>query len=305
MNCKNCGAPLVAGDMFCKNCGAKVEALDSTNSNFESNTQGGNYQASSVNRFENNNNEPIYPNNMQGYNPNPQVNNMNSNANYNPNMQGAPKRNNTGVIIGIIVAVVLFIAAAVIGTIVVVKVLKSNSSSGSTPSGISTTTGTTDTNETAGSKVKVGNFAYTIPYDMVAEQQASDVLQITNSKSAWGALLKSEISNFEKIKLNRNSLKDFGGYKINNIKLQTFNGVEFVTAECQLGGVKAVLGIAKLNSTYCIAAVVMDLKNDGYNYELLEKIAPIIKSAKYEASSSGMVEDTNINFDALINELSK
>lgn len=302
MNCKNCGAPLVAGDMFCKNCGAKVEVVDSTNSNFESNVQVDKNQVG----FENTNNGPIYGNNnMGGFNPNLQGNNMNNNSNYNPNMQGTPKRNNTGVIIGIIIAVVLFLAATIIGTVVLVKVLKNNSSSGTIPSGISTTTGTTDTNEIAGSKIKVGNFTYTIPYDMVAKQQASDVLQITNSKSAWGAVLKSEISNFEKIKLNRNSLKDFGGYKINNVKLQTLNGIEFVTAECQLGGVKAVLGIAKLNSTYCIAAVVMDLKNDGYNYELLEKIVPIIKSAKYEASSSGMVEDTNINFDAIIKELSK
>ena len=208
MNCKNCGAPLVSGDMFCKNCGAKVEVVDSTNSNFESNVQVDKNQVG----FENTNNGPIYGNNnMGGFNPNLQGNNMNNNSNYNPNMQGTPKRNNTGVIIGIIIAVVLFLAATIIGTVVLVKVLKNNSSSGTTPSGISTTTGTSDANETAGSKIKVGNFTYTIPYDMVAKQQASDVLQITNSKSAWGAVLKSEISNFEKIKLNRNSLKDFGG----------------------------------------------------------------------------------------------
>lgn len=204
---------------------------------------------------------------------------------YNPNMQGyntQPQKSNGGVII----AVVAIIAVLVIG--VTVFLVKGNSGDSSDEKS------STSTVAVATTKVKVGNYTFDVPSNYTYEISSGKLL--VSDDENWILQIAIIDSSYSKIKANKHKFEGMkeSGFTMKNVNVKTYGGVEFINYELLSSNMNFVGGYAKTEDNK-VAAVAAINKNYTIDFSLLEKAAPIIKSAKYNSSSHSI--NPNQNFD--------
>lgn len=213
---------------------------------------------------------------------------------YNPNMQGynnQPPKSNGGVII----AVVAIIAVLVIGvTVFLVK--------GSTDNDSNETSNTT-TVAVATTKVKVGNYTFDVPSNYTYEIYDGFVYVTDNQN--WQLEIGGSEYNYSQIKAKRNSLvgeTSSNGMTYSNPQIKTYSGVEFLVYDATKGNTKAIVGFAKGINNKAIVIAAYN-KNYTIDYNLLEKIAPIVKSATYSTSSHSINQNNDIKFGVTMRDM--
>lgn len=287
MNCKNCGTQINQGEMFCRNCGASVEV---NNQPVMQPTQPvGNVQPTMQP------NQPMM--NQQVAQPMPQtMNQPMGQPMMQPMMQQAPKKNNTGVIV--LVAVVV-VAVLVIGGVLLAtrgkndkggngdsNIIESNSNQGGEVTPVSTTT----------SKVRFKGFEFNIPTEYLFEIQTNS-LAVTDNIT-WltdieviDASYTTLVSRKEQIKLNMEK----NGYIASTPVVKTYSGVQWITIEVQNGSSKAIIAYSQATASK-VFGIVGYTKNNTIDYTMLDKIAPIVKTATYVGNSQSIKPN---NFDKL------
>ena len=83
------------------------------------------------------------------------------------------------------------------------------------------------------------------------------------------------------------------------MQTKTYNGVEFLTLEITVEGLKGIIAYEKLNSMYTIGFVIYNVYNE-YDYDILKDVTPVIKSAEFSSSSNGIKADFNKNINLSI-----
>ena len=295
MNCRKCGAILAENDQFCKNCGETV------NSQF--NSVAGqtpiNLYSNGINQSMNNSNIQSSPN---SYSQQPINTNQQSWANYNNapmyNNQPVNKPSGNGKYIAIGLAAVIVIFAIIFIVIMVVN-KDDNSSLNSDES-----SNDTQTPSKSNYKVILKEFTFEIPDNMIYQYvENNDALAISDEEVTWKANLLLKLVSFAQVKANKGNLQAVAlqlGYTASIPSEKKLGGVEFITMEISLNKQNALMAYAKANSMYCVV-VIIENKDNEFDYKLLEKMAPIISSAKYIGSSTNNMNGfTNFNMEDIL-----
>ena len=259
MKCSKCGAIVAPGQKFCNMCGSSIE-------NAESNVV-------NTNQPMNNYQPPIQPQYNQ----------------YQP--QFNKKSNN-----GLIIAVVAIVAIALIFMVYLLtskKPLNSNSSNENSNSSVTVTPISSTT------KVKYSGFVFEVPDDYLYEIESNGFV-ITDDKT-WAANIKVGTGSYDKIKLNKSQLKKAAenyGYQSTEAIVKDYNGFELVTFEISNNGAVHIFAYGKASSTKYFAIEAITRTNQA-DYTILDKIAPILKGAKYEGETQS-IDSSNIPDNVLI-----
>ncbi len=321
MNCKNCGAPLNAGDAFCQNCGTPVENQQPVNNAqpivneqavnpFQPNVNNeqpinnvqptvtneqpiNNVQPAVANEQPVVNNQPIFNATQPVNNPQPVVNNtqpanqpmMN---NYNP--MGAQDNSKK----------ILIIIGCVILVAIVVLIIVLLTSGGKKDGGAGNNNGGVNDNKTVAKanthSVVFGGYKFAVSDDYVT-QTDSDFLYIGDSADTW--LIRVEVfkGDFNKGKKNTALLKTNlikAGYTVDKVEVKTVDGFEYLIAEVGSNGSKALIGYGKIDATNMFAITCFSVSGD-YDYSLLSYFVPIAKSATSSSTSYSISANNNIS----------
>lgn len=264
-------------DKFCTECGAKVDKSYSNGINYDSSTN------------------PIQTNdfNMQSMNANGGINYSNNTT----NESIKTNRNNTGVIVGIVIAVFVFLVAVIIGTIYILKYAKISVSDkgvnvnidttidlakSDTPSVTQKSSSNTSTKKSTGYSKRIGDYTFIIPDDIEAEDLSINQVSLIDKNNEWEGVMYVEKLPFDELKNNKNKfVSTLANLGLNgtNINEKSYGGVDFITLEFRNEIMNAVLGAAKLSSDYSVI-FIMYSEDNKINYNLLNEVAPIISSGK-------------------------
>lgn len=233
------------------------------------------------------------PNNMPNYNYNNNYQSVPNNVNaYNKpqNTYNQKPKNNSKVIIfiiiGVVVAIALFFGFKSISSIKD----KLFSSDGGTNSGL------TGTNSNKTYKVTYKDFTFNVPDEYIYEI-TEDGLAIGDELDTWAILLDLNSGSFAKIKSSKANFQSYfakQGFTATAAKEATYGGVEYVTLEISKSGSSALVAYSKLNSMY-YAGILIYTADNSFDYSLLTKLAPIISSATYKDSTSNI--KNNIGYE--------
>ena len=120
----------------------------------------------------------------------------------------------------------------------------------------------------------------------------NDRLLISNNSKNYRILISPSNIAFDMYKDNLTYIKNLyiqRGYKINNPKSKTFNGVEYLTMEIFKDNHNELLSITRGNSNNTSYVAVVECGSNLVDYSVLEEIAPIIKNIKYKSVSNRMI----------------
>ena len=202
------------------------------------------------------------------------------------------KKNNSNIVIFIIIG--LIVAALIFVGILSFTTLKDK---------IFASSGTgTNSGLTSGANYKVAykGFTFNIPDNYVYELTDSGLV-IGNELDTWAIYIDVETGSFEQIKAGKSLLQGTfqkEGYTSSVAKELTYGGVDYVVLELSKGGTNAIVAYAKLNSMYCIGALAYKVDN-SFDYSLLEELAPIVASATYSNSTSNLRSDMEIDMSVI------
>lgn len=291
MFCKKCGSPLNENDQFCIQCGAPVndvanqnlEVMDNNVSQVSNSTtnefvQGFNNQVQQpINNVNNLNNNSFnqMPNNQNGW-----MNGYNSQPVYNE-----PKKNNNMIyiIIGIAVAVVLFL-----GIILVSAFGKSDNDYSGVDNSGSNTTGTNVSKQSTYT-AKFSGFTFKIPTDLVYEID-TDSLVISDEAGTWATYILAIEGSYNSLLANKSLIQgnlQNSGYIASNAVEKTIGGKSFITTEVTKSGINAIIGYTKANSMNVFGITAFNVSND-FDYNILETLASILNTAEYTGNTNNM-----------------
>lgn len=165
-------------------------------------------------------------------------------------------------------------------------------------SDVSHTSATTnsDTNKASSYKVSVNGITFYIPDDYTYQYTTNagqEVLRIMNDEGTWYTELTGVAAPYEKIKGQKDNLKSTlqsfvnasTEVTISDPTVETIDGTEFIFYEVDYEGYSILMGITKLNSTYCAMINVANIDND-YDKDTIKELVPILKTAEFNQTES-------------------
>ncbi len=299
MNCKNCGAPLGAGDNFCQSCGTPVNQTNTNNMNNNGNVP--NNQNNSVN----NGNNMVNGQNQNMWIPNnPNNNGYNNGMNqvpYQNNM--APKKNNFAVII----VILLIVAVVVLAVIFVPKFLDGkDNNNGNNDTNINDNDNNNGNQNAEGDnsarEITIDGVSLKVPSNMIYEISGNALL-LGDLENTWQAALYLVDGSFVQLKLKMTTLKDYfesSGLVAKQAQLKEYGNKEFVTIELEESGTM-ILGAYTNLTTNKVAWVVIYNSSNSIDYNVLTKINPVLNSAVSVSGSKAFpgTEKFEFNMDEI------
>ena len=305
-HCVKCGANLEEQDKFCPNCGTPVQRGNNNEGGMQTNTY----------HYERPTNQPK--------------------TNYGSQNHGQSYQNtNQSGGIGKVVVIILLIMAVIASIGFVIYAItstsgknndsnmkeKSNNSSISSSNSNNNGSSTSSTNsgnmtpvtnqQTSSYKVNYGGFKLYIPDDLIYEMDYTNkAINIGDASSTWVSQLAIQQVPFKNFKQNKSQIKAVldellnNEAKVSSATIETIEGVEFIIAEVNAGGMNVCIGLAELNSMYSACMVIMNEEND-FNREYFKRYATIIRTAEYTGDSSYMNTNSKIKIEDIKNALQR
>ncbi len=255
--------------MICKNCGREVNGPFCTSCGTPVDTNTPNMNATTT---------PVAPTPVMNQVPQtPVMNQVNPNMGnqmpqYNQPMYTtpytAPKKNNTGLIIAIVV-----VAVVLLGIVGISMASHGDDSE--------VTTNESGEKVSEGVSITVDGYTYKVPSRYTAKE-SNGRLQLTSKDNVDLALIDIVDGDFNNIRNNQTYIKNYlttSGYTVLNIGNRVVGGMDFVTIEVSQNGQKMLMGYAKFNSSKVFLVTV---GNTSYtiDYDLLADVVPIMRSAQ-------------------------
>ena len=298
MYCKKCGSPLTGNGKFCKICGAAVDAHENQGGVQIQSQQSDMMQSQSMSEqsYQQSQSDMMQSQSMNGQSyqqlqQNNGVNNVNgwqNSYNQTPNFQ--QQRSNSGVIY---IVICVCVAIALFAGVFVFYWMKNK--------------GGTSFSEISNKSYKVNfnGFIFEIPDKYIYEEK-NGALLLFDEVGNWIIQLEVQKGSFEQLKSQKNQIPSIfqqDGYTCSNVAEKTIGGIEFLTMELSSGGENAVFALTKANAMYFIGVSIFTQDND-FDYKLLEKAAPIVKSAELAPVTNNMSVRSNLDLGGLA-ELAK
>lgn len=205
--------------------------------------------------------------------------------------QPVPKKSNNGLIIAVV-------AILAVSLIIITWLLTSNRTSNNTSN--SNSNGTVPVTPVASTtKVKYSGFVFEVPDEYLYEIESNGFV-ITDDKT-WAANIKVGTGDFDKLKMNKAQMKSIvesRGFQATDAVIKNYNGLELVTLEVTSNNAVHIFAYGKASSTKYFAVEVI-AKNNQPDYATLDRIAPILKGAKYEGETQS-IDSSAISNNMLI-----
>lgn len=278
MKCEKCGAELINGDKFCQNCGAPIS---NETSNVANNNMNGGYP-----------NNQNFSNGMNGGFGNQSFNNNMGMYGNGYNGQGQITKgysNNTAKVL-IIVGPILFGIICLVVFLLLAK--KSEYSYNSSSSGSSSTNdGITQTVSSNYYTAYLGSFELQIPTNIIYEKKGNQLV-LYDSSDSWIILVDIFDGSFAELKSNMGQMKAYAesqGMSITDPVEKTQNGINFITFETVESGYNEIVAYAKADEDYYFGFSIVK-QDSSIDYSMLNKVTPIISSAKNTGSDSNSIK---------------
>lgn len=273
MFCKNCGAPLVEGDVFCRSCGANIN-----NSN---NNQQGNISTNTVKSIRRKKKKSdIVTNIMIGCCALVVVasaviifvlvkNGTSSNIRFEGDYGDIPSNtdiNNNEI---------------------------NNTSNGNLNLNINSNSNiNTNTNvvyDSSSFAVKFKGFTFRIPNNIVYETRDDSIL-LQDSSGTWATYIEILDGSYDVVQTQKSELQAIyqnQGFTSNNLTEKNIDGINFITLEVSKSGNNALLGISGGDATHFFGTTVYDIENK-FDYDILKTISKVLSSAVYSGDSNSI-----------------
>ena len=311
MYCSKCGNLINPGEKFCGNCGqavnaAPVEPVVDNNVN----TINGESIAPQAPVINNEVVTPVAPISVEQtpvvtpqpapapvsqpvVNPQPTYNNVNNNNNN--------KKNNSSVII--VIAVIII--AILVGCLVFVLNRKDDDNEPKPADNNTSVNDNTNTNtnnqvsDNSSNTLSFKDYTFTIPTGYMASNEI-DHIEIVKNNLELGFYILATDASFatckQQIAAVRNNLMQ--KYTTGEGQIKTYNGLEFILFEISdAAGNKALYFIASTPNSYQVFEGIISDEYNTYNYNSLNTLATIFKTAKYNSSSSFSKSDEQSSED--------
>lgn len=222
--------------------------------------------------------------------------NMNGNqaawSNYSqPNYNQTPKNDNMKyIIMGI--SVVIFVIIVIAGLVMLLgnKGKDDNSYSGSG----------SEISKASTYKVQVGGYTVEVP-DTYIYEEINGELAVGDQASTWASRIKFDKGNFSQIlgmkAVLQKKWQENLGVTVSEPVEKTVGGVESLIFNIYDGGQKMILVVSKVDANHYTFMIGYSSDGDA-GIEILEHVAPIIRSAKYNGESNYMQISSKINATA-------
>lgn len=297
MFCKNCGGQLVEGTKFCSVCGCPIEVVAPVSvepTPIQVSTEVVQQpvqplvepviQQPVVNQSVMQ--QPIMQQSIENQLPGQQPMGINNNFRQ-PEMHNQQKKKKD---------MLLFIIIAIIGIAVIAVPIILNMNKDKKEDDTSKGNNDTNNGENTNNKGNINNTTKEVEYDGFVFQIpknyntsiASDGLTI--QADTWFAMIETETGSYDYFKNATDYLKSYmaaSGFTVGEVKIKTFNGVEFLTAEIAQDELEMILAYAKLTDNE-VAVIVVANYSYTVDETLLNNIAPIIKSATVSTGTQGL-----------------
>ena len=147
---------------------------------------------------------------------------------------------------------------------------------------------------------KFKNFTMQIPEDYIYDAEDEQFL-ITNLDGNIVIIGIIYDGSFETVKKNKAQLPMLckeDGFTCSKVALNNYDDVEFLTAEATISGQPAILAFSKIDLTH-YGYYIIASENNGYDYSILNELAPIVKTVKYSPSGNKITVDEEITIPDL------
>ena len=277
--------PILSGNEILENVG---------NTSFQTNTQPMNdtLQSPTVNMGMDNN--QMYQAPVQNYSqttnqvPLGQPTNNNSFTDFNMNNNSNRKNNNM---------IIILMGAVIVVLLIIVIFLALNTNKANTTQKNqeqqTPTTQPTNTENTNTTTVVLDKYTLSIPNEYTQETQGSGMTLYTDTKAMYLEVLEGNTLNQIDMELTKANIEASGYTVIESAKKQ-YNGVNMAVFGIEMSGQKQLIAYAELPNKAILCADIMNISGQ-LDYTILENdFAPVVKSAKYQATSNSIATgDTN------------
>lgn len=142
--------------------------------------------------------------------------------------------------------------------------------------------------------LSLGNYSFKVPTEYVYKY-VSNRLQISDNKT-WVGSIQIVNGNYNTIKIQKSLIKNNfqkAGYASNDPQIKTINGVEWIVVEINVNGKIHVVGYTKAGASEVFGIEVANTTGTA-DYNALEKVNTIIKSASSNGSTTNMSTSNNL-----------
>ena len=220
-----------------------------------------------------------------------QETNWKSGYNSSPVTPSTKNSNVKFIIIGIVVAIIIF------GIFVIIGVLGGNKSNNS-----GTNTGGTSVVNNNSKKsnytVKFGGFTFKIPTNLVYETKDDSIL-LGDEEGTWATYIEIIEGSYSQMLSKKGQLQSAYqsmGFTSSVAVEKTIGGMSFITLEISKGGTNALVGLVKANSMNIFGVTAYNANNE-FDYNLLETVSSILSNAEFGDTTNNIsvFEKPNIN----------
>lgn len=209
-------------------------------------------------------------------------------VNNQPVMQQQPSSNKSNILL--VIMIIIIAALLILLVYLTVGVDKKNNSSNeptteeSKPTEVAVNTTT----------LSLGNYSFKVPTEYIYKY-VSNRLQISDNKT-WVGSIQIINGNYNTIKIQKSLIKNNfqrAGYASNDPQIKTINGVEWIVVEINVNGKIHVVGYTKAGASELFGIEVANTTGTA-DYNALEKVNTIIKSASSNGSTTNMSTSNNL-----------